>query len=73
MKQSIASKNRRELENKMAKVFEKDMKTLPSVLRKVLVDDLVTAFESRLCVLNRAQSNLKFITITEGEIQVETV
>jgi hypothetical protein len=73
MKQSIASKNSKELENKMAKVFEKDMKTLPAEFRKILVDDLVTAFESRLCVLNRAQLNLKFITITKGEIQVETV
>jgi hypothetical protein len=73
MKQSIASKNRKELENKMAKVFEKDMKTLPAEFRKILVDDLVTAFESRLCVLNRAQLNLKFIAITEGEVKVETV
>ena len=73
MKQSIASKNRKELENKMAKVFEKDMKLLPSALRKIMVDDLVTAFESRLCVLNRAQSNLKFIMLTEGEVKVETV
>jgi len=73
MKQSIASKNRKELENKMTKVFEKDMKTLPAEFRKILVDDLVTAFESRLCVLNRAQLNLKFIMLTEGEVKVETV
>jgi hypothetical protein len=73
MKQSIASKNRKELENKMAKVFEKDMKSLPAELRKIMVDDLVTAFESRLYILNRAQSNLQFIMITEGEVKVETV
>lgn len=73
MKQSISSKNRKELETKMAKVFEKDMKSLPTELRKIMANDLVTAFESRLCVLNRAQSNLKFITITEGEVKVETV
>jgi hypothetical protein len=73
MKQSIASKNRKELENKMAKVFELDMKLLPAEFRKIMVDDLVTAFESRLYILNRAQSNLEFITVTEGEIQVETV
>ena len=73
MKQSIASKNRKELENKMAKVFENDMKTVPSELRIIMVDDLVTAFESKLFVLNRAQSNLKFIAITEGEVKVETV
>ena len=73
MKQSIASKNRKELENKVAKVFELAMKSLPAEFRKIMVDDLVTAFESRLRALNRAQSNLEFITVTEGEIQVETV
>ena len=73
MKQSIAIKKRKELENKMAMVFENDMKSVPVELRKIIIDDLVTAFESRLCVLNRAQSNLKFIMITEGEVQVETI
>jgi hypothetical protein len=73
MKQLIASKNRKELENKMAMVFENDMKSVPVELRKIIIDDLVTAFESRLCVLNRAQSNLKFIMIAEGEVQVETL
>jgi hypothetical protein len=57
----------------MAKVFENDVKSVPVELRKIMVDDLVTAFESRLCALNRAQSNLKFIMITEGEVQVETI
>ena len=57
----------------MAKVFELDMKLLPAEFRKIMVDDLVAAFESRLYILNRAQSNLEFITVTEGEIQVETV
>jgi hypothetical protein len=73
MKQSFVSKNRKELENKMVKVFEKDMESLPVELRKIMANDLVSAFESRLCVLTRAQSNLKFIMITEGEVKVETV
>jgi hypothetical protein len=73
MKQSFVSKNRKELENKMAKVFEKDMKSLPAELRKIMANDLVSAFESRLRVLNQAQSNLQFIMITEGEVKVETV
>ena len=72
MRQSIADKNRKKLENKMAKVLEEDMKSLPAEFRKIMVDDLMTAFESRLGILSRVQSNLKFITITEGEIQVET-
>jgi hypothetical protein len=73
MKQSIAIGKRKELENKMAKVFENDVKSVPVELRKIMVDDLVSAFESRLCVLNHAQSNLRFLAITDGEVQVETL
>ncbi len=73
MKQSIARKNRKELENKLAKVFEKDMKALPAEFRKIMVNDLVSAFESRLSVLNRAQSNLNLVVIDEREVQVETI
>ena len=73
MKQSIARKNRKELENKLAKVFEMDMKALPAEFRKIMVNDLVSAFESRLYVLNRAQSNLNLVVIDEREVQVETI
>jgi hypothetical protein len=73
MKQSMARKNRKELENKLAKVFEKDMKMLPTAFRKIMVNDLVSAFESRLCVLNRVQSNLNLVVIDEREVQVETI
>jgi hypothetical protein len=73
MKQSIARKNSKELENKLAKVFEMDMKALPAEFRKIMVNDLVSAFESRLCVLNRAQSNLNLVVIDEREVEVETV
>jgi hypothetical protein len=73
MKQSIARKNRKELENKLAKVFETDMKALPAEFRKIMVNDLVSAFESRLYVLNRAQSNLNLVVIDEREDEVETV
>jgi hypothetical protein len=73
MKQSMARKNRKELENKLAKVFEKDMKALPAEFRKIMVNDLVSAFESRLCVLSRAQSNLNLVVIDEREVEVETI
>ncbi len=73
MKQSIPRKNRKELENKLAKVFEMDMKSLPAEFRKIMVNDLVSAFESRLHALNRAQSNLSLVVIDEREVQVETI
>jgi hypothetical protein len=57
----------------MALVFESDMKSLPVGLRKIMACDLVSAFESRLCALNRAQSNLGIIAITDGGVQVETI
>jgi hypothetical protein len=57
MKQTTATKKRKDLENKTALALDNYIRSLPAELRKILVDDLVTAFESRLCVLNQAQSN----------------
>jgi hypothetical protein len=64
MKQSISIKNRQELENKRAMVFENDMKFFPVGLRKIVADNLVSAFENRIFALNHAQSNLKFFAVT---------
>jgi hypothetical protein len=57
MKQATATKKRKDLENKTALALENYVRSLPVELRKILVDDLVTAFESRLFVLNQAQSS----------------
>jgi hypothetical protein len=73
MKQSISIRKRKELEEKLVAVFENDVKFVPVGLRKILANDLVTAFESMLSVLSRVQSNLGFLMITEGEGQLETV
>jgi hypothetical protein len=54
MKQQIAFKSRKELEAKMATVFGEKIKELSAELQKILLDDMVTAFENRLNVLNRA-------------------
>jgi hypothetical protein len=51
MKQ-IAEKSRKELEAKLAHVFVEEIDELPSELRAILLDDMVTAFENRLNVLN---------------------
>lgn len=53
MKQN-ADKNRKELEAKLATVFDEKISGLSTELQEILLDDLVTAFENRLNVLNRA-------------------
>jgi hypothetical protein len=51
MKQS-ADKCRKELEAKFANVFDEKINGLSTELRQILLDDMVTAFENRLNVLN---------------------
>jgi hypothetical protein len=72
VKQSLSIKKRKELENKIIKIFEYDMLSVPVGFRSMLADDLVSAFESRVDALNQAQTNLQFMLITEGDVQVET-
>jgi len=55
VKQQITIKARQELETKMATVFGEKIKNLSTELQRILIDDMVTAFENRLNVLNRAQ------------------
>ena len=57
MKQ-LTSKNRKQLKNKMAEALNDNIATLSATMQDILIDDLVTAFESRYEVLNRAQPNL---------------
>ena len=49
----IGEKNRKELEAKLAGVFQENIDPLPTELREILLDDMVRAFENRLNVLNR--------------------
>jgi hypothetical protein len=53
MKQ-IAEKDRKELEAKLANVFDQEINSLSTELREILLDDMVTAFKNRLNVLNNA-------------------
>ena len=53
MKQ-IAEKERKEIEAKLANVFDEEINSLSTELREILLDDMVTAFENRLNVLNNA-------------------
>ncbi len=53
MKQ-IADKSRKQLEAKLANVFDQEINGLSLELRSILLDDMVTAFENRMNVLNTA-------------------
>jgi len=50
----ITEKDRKELGIKLENVFQEKMGQLPTELREILLDDMVTAFENRLNVLNQA-------------------
>ena len=50
MKQS-ADNGRKEIQAKLANVFDEKITGLSSELREILLDDMVTAFENRLNVL----------------------
>jgi tRNA C32,U32 (ribose-2'-O)-methylase TrmJ len=56
VKQQIANKDRKELEAKMATIFGENIRGLSTELQEILLDDMVTAFENRLNVLNIAQA-----------------
>jgi len=56
LKQTITFKQRKELEAKMSKVLRTNIKGLSAELQRILVDDMVTAFQNRINVLNKAQA-----------------
>ncbi len=60
MKHEVTLKGRQELEAKMASVFGEKIKEMSTELQKILLDDMVTAFENRLNVLNRADRKSHF-------------
>jgi hypothetical protein len=60
LNQNITFKQRKELEDKMAKVFKENINVLSTELQKILVDDMVTAFQNRINVLIRAQEKRNY-------------
>jgi len=60
LNQNITFKHRKELEDKMAKVFKENINVLSTELQKILVDDMVTAFQNRINVLIRAQEKRSY-------------
>jgi len=55
LRQSVTLKQRKDLEAKMAKALKENIKGLSAELQKILLDDMVTAFQNRINVLMRAQ------------------
>jgi len=60
LKQTLTLKQRKELETKMANVFRENVRGLSAELQRILVDDLVTAFQNRINVLIRAQEKRSY-------------
>jgi hypothetical protein len=56
VKQQITQKGRKELEANMARIFNAKITGLSTDLQEILLDDMVTAFENRLNVLNATQA-----------------
>jgi hypothetical protein len=55
--QKLTSRNRKEIKAKMASALSGEIESLSKEYRGILLDDLITAFESRFSVLSRALSD----------------
>jgi len=51
--------SRKALKSKMAKALNDEIKTLPTEMQEILVDDLVTAFQNRIKIVKEATSNFE--------------
>ena len=66
-------KNRKEIEAKMATVFKENIQMLPKDLQNILLDDMVTAFENRMSVFNRANSGMQIMVDSPKAVSYETI
>jgi hypothetical protein len=73
MELQMSATSRKDLKNKMAVVFGDKIKTLSIELQGVLLDDLVTALENRLVILNRINENAQIVTAITENVDCETV
>ncbi|HTY74378.1 MAG TPA: hypothetical protein VMD05_02300 [Candidatus Nanoarchaeia archaeon] len=60
MNKTDALKTRENLEEKMVTIFGEEIMDLSTEFQEILIDDLVTAFENRVNVLNRIQDRGQF-------------
>jgi hypothetical protein len=57
--ENLMLKSRDQLEAKMATVFNCEIKQLSTELQRILIDDMVTAFQNRINVLKRSDTKAK--------------
>ncbi len=65
--------NRKKLVQKMKTVFCEKIQALSPEFQGILLDDLVTAFESRLEVLEKTQLSFLYIPTTTEAVKCETL
>jgi hypothetical protein len=56
LRKDLILKQRREIKAKMAEALKENIKGLSTDFQKILIDDLVTAFQNRINVLMRVQA-----------------
>lgn len=56
MNYEFTLQQKRKIKAKMAEVFKENLKDLSMDFQKILIDDLVTAFQNRINVLKRVQA-----------------
>jgi len=56
LRKDLTPKQRREIKAKMAEALKENIKGLSTDFQKILIDDLVTAFQNRINVLMRVQA-----------------
>ncbi len=65
--------NRKKLIQKMKTTFSDKIQTLSPEFQTILLDDLVTAFENRLTVLEKSQLTFLCMPTVTEDVQCETV
>ena len=71
MKRQYSSKDKKKLRLKIATVLGENIRMLSVDLQEMLLDDLVTAFENRVKVLSKVQSDVQIEVA--GSVDYETV
>ena len=66
-------KNKKELKRKMATVFSDRMQALSKEYQEILLDDLVTAFENRMKVLNIPKVETQFLVRIEENVKSKAI
>ena len=64
----MTKSDRKDLKNKMAKALNNQINPLSTQLRDILLDDLITAFENRLAVLEPLETNVEYFACDSTKV-----